>query len=42
MTMPVHQAQSPNGRDELAWTATGQGTPANGELIARKIPGAHR
>jgi len=27
MSMPVHQAQSPNGRDELAWTATGRGTP---------------
>ena len=27
MSMPVHQAQSPYGRDELAWTATGRGTP---------------
>jgi pimeloyl-ACP methyl ester carboxylesterase len=26
MTTPVHQARAPDGRGELAWTATGQGT----------------
>ena len=27
MTTPVHQARAPDGRGELAWTSTGQGTP---------------
>ena len=27
MTTPVHQARTPDGGGELAWTATGQGTP---------------